>query len=192
MVTTLHTALDELKRRYCEQLRQAAATNSNTVIGNRFPWQTRLALETLLRKAIQDVAPIRMFCGGMPSKFYEDGFVTLMDNYLALPGSSMRVAVWHDDVRVIAPRMRDLGSKYKSFQLRWSATRASAELLPHFFLVGESAYRQEMPHGDFKDQEFSEVTPEIPAAICFNDPAGGKSQGDFFEKVWVMCKPVAV
>ena len=185
----LEYALKEWKRDYRKRLENAE--EKGKAIGNRYPWQTRLAVEVLLKKAAREQLPIRILCGGIPQDFYDEDVTALLQACLKA-GCEIKIAVWHDSTSAISPKIRQLSQKYPGqFKLLWSGVKGDvAKHLLHFLLVGDRAYRQEAVHEDFVDQTFNDFSPEIPARIHFNDPDGLKQQLGLFEDVWSVCEPL--
>jgi hypothetical protein len=75
----------------------------------------------------------------------------------------------------------------EKLELRKSGTRQAFGRIPHFLTVGDAAYRLEMPHPPYDDMEFTDISPETKAEICFNNEEFTKSLKGLFEAVWSRC-----
>jgi len=184
----LKTILEPLKKDYLQLLETAAANSSSETIGNRFPWQTKLSTQILLKVAADNGLDVRILSGGPKDFFWDTDRVKGLEKCLE-KGCQVRVLVWYRDEAAVGSRLPKIAKKQPKLQIRWSGKDLFGPL-PHFLLVDENAYRVEAIHGDLTGEEFTEVSPEIPARICFNDPVGGKKQRQFFDNLWDQCRDV--
>lgn len=150
---------------------------------NRFPWQSRLATERLLQYARSTQKPIRILSGSAPEGFYDQAMVKELEACKAA-GCTIQILIWQKDATGISDGLMNL-FETDTIDLLVSGTDEAYEKVPHFLLVGDSAFRQEAPHKRFESGIlFSENSPEVPARIDFDDPVTGKKLRDLFDGVW--------
>jgi hypothetical protein len=164
-------------------LEGAAANPTLCVIANRYPWQARIAAHKLLQIARYGSLPIRVLSGRCHEGFYDKDFAAQLqdckDN-----GCVVRILVWQASPECISPDLIKL-SETGVIELRLSGTEDFENEVPHFMLVGDSAFRQEAGHPPFnKNTTFSDDEPQVPARIDFNDPATGKVLSAMFDNLW--------
>lgn len=184
--------IDELKQIYRQKMEMAAREDSSQLLGNRFPWQTRIAVEQLLKKAAETNQDVCLLSGSAPEGFFNEQIIGLLNKCLA-SGCRIKIVAWSETEDVIAPALKTWAreNRLKNVELRFSGTKKLEDRIPHFLLVGDKAYRQESPHASFQDVSFTESTPQIPARICFNDPETGASLKSLFEDAWGVSSEVA-
>ena len=163
---------------------EGAAANPNLcVIANRFPWQARLATEKLLELAQAQKLPIRILSGRCHEGFYTTDFANRLQA-CKNNGCNIRVLVWQNSANCISPALVKL-AEAGTIELRVSGTDQFESTVPHFFLVGENAFRQEAGHPPFTETTvFTDTEPQVPARIDFNDPQTGKVLSTLFEQLW--------
>lgn len=180
------------KSLYQSWLQGARERRDSTAIPNELPWHSKMAVSELLldaidkQKAGQQVV-VRLLTGTMTPNVYTPEWQQLVSRFLE-SGGDFRVIVWNDSF----PTEGDTfwaGDKCallenKAFEVRVTHTRQKGESLSHFLTVGDRAFRLEAPHRYFGSDTFSEVSPEIPAQICFNDAETAKPLCEFFDKIW--------
>lgn len=165
-------------------LEGCASTPSIGVIANRFPWQSKMALQKLLDVAEREKAPIRMLSGGGLENFYDEQIAERLGKCKAAGCPFIRVLVWQKEASGVSSALLKLGES-DAIELRISGTDEFAERIPHFLLVGEHAFRQEATHARFTSStKLSDVEPEIPARIDFDDTESGSSLARSFDKIW--------
>lgn len=172
-------------------LRRFRERRNPNPIPNRFPWQSRIAMEELTQLAIENLKSsgtetIRILTSRFPWEVY--GQVPLrssLEEFLKL-GGQVRVLIWTESLDRNEILLEALQSCAIENGLRYlvSGTEEGGEELHHMFVVGESAYRFEAPHVSFKNVEFSELSPEVPARISFNDAETASHLIGYFEKLW--------
>ena len=187
----LRQLLVAMERRYRKQLEKAEEKGG--VVGNRYPFQTHLAIEVLLAKAVREKLPVALVCGGLPEGFYDQD-LQLQFGACAKAGVPVKVAVWNDTPSVVPDWLRRLAQEHRgAFELRWSGKLGEVgERLPHFLVVGKDHYRQEAVHRDLTNEAFSGFSPEVPARIAFQDAEGAGRLLDLFGLVWDACHPLDV
>jgi hypothetical protein len=154
------------------------------IISNRLPWQAKMVLEKLLEIAKAGQKEIRLLSGFCPQGFYDNNFAGRLADCKDAGCPSIRVLIWQKDQETIPPAFRKILDEGK-IELRVSGTDAHATEVPHFLLVGESAFRQEAGHAPFtKDTVITDFEPPVPARADFNDPVTGKSLKEIFDKFW--------
>ena len=166
-------------------LEGAAADPSLAVIANRFPWQTKMAIDKLLEVAVKRRnAPIRLLTGGGPEGFYDERLAARFRTCKEHGSPFIRVLVWQKSAEGISQALLNLVAD-KTIELRVSGTDQYADEVPHFLLIGDDAYRQEAAHPRFTcSTVFGESEPQIPARIDFGDPEGGQVLKSVFDQVW--------
>lgn len=165
-------------------LEGAACTPSIAVIGNRFPWQSRMASEKLLDVAAKRQETVRMLSGGGPEGFYNDGFTVKLKACKDAGCPFIRVMVWQKDDANVSKALRALAGQ-GVIELRVSGTDEFAERIPHFLLVGKNAYRQEATHERFTCKtRFTDMEPKVPARIDFDDKETGAELAAIFDDFW--------
>jgi hypothetical protein len=158
-------------------------------ITNRFPWQTRLAVQELLDLAAQMSAEVRIVTGSGSDKAYGGDLAKAMRQAIEKK-CRFRILVWNDEQHPYGKTLAELQNAYNtSLSIRMSGTRSTSGTIPHFLTVGDSAYRLEMPHPPYDDMQFSDTTPETKAQICFNDTSLTRILNAFFDKVWAAASP---
>jgi hypothetical protein len=183
--------LDEYKEQYRSELEIAANAGSTEIFGNRYPWQIKMAVQSLLCKASRESLPVRIVCGGIANEFYEENMSMLLRVCLK-SNCHVQIVVWNNDMNVIDSNICELSRDYPElFELRW-AGELSLQIrdFAHFMLIGDSAFRQENPHREMKNEKWSDYAPEIPARISFNFPSEVKKQRGLFELIWGLCEVV--
>ncbi len=177
------------RKEYQDILRQACENRTTDKIANRYPWQTRCCHRELLGLAERDRLNVRFCCGTGSEKFFNDEMITLLQR-CADAKCKIEMVIWNSDTSQIAPGLLDLARK-GAVTLVYSGTREMGEEIPHFLLVGDNAYRVEAPHPYFgPDQLFTDVSPEIPAKICFNDRQQIPELNRLFKDMMSHSKPV--
>jgi len=192
--------LPVFQNEYANRLNEAVASNSQQKIGNCYPWHTKIAMSVLLKVASEKRHDVKIVSGGF-GEFYDDAFAEKLQAVLDA-GNDVSIIVWHDDPSVIEEPIKSFlskaqkdsaGAKRGKLKLKIAGKLASPSTKPimHFCLVGDFAYRREMPHGDFKGQKFDDFSPKVAATICFNDSAGGKQLCNLFDLAWEALPSVA-
>jgi hypothetical protein len=163
---------------------EGAAANPNLcVIANRYPWQARIAAHKLLQIAQEGKLPIRVLSGRCHEGFYDKDFAAQLQTCKER-GCAIRILVWQISTECISPDLIKL-SETGVIELRVSGTVDFENTVPHFMLVGDSAFRQEAGHPAFnKNTVFSDTEPQVPARIDFNDPTTGKVLSAMFDNLW--------
>ena len=161
----------------------AAAQPEKWVVSNRYPWQSKMAFEKLLCVAKETKADIRLLSGGGSESFYDDCFSKQL-HACKDAGCKIQILIWQKSPDFVSKELAKLANT-GTIQLRVSGTDDYADKIPHFLLVGDSAFRQEALHKPFdRDIKFSETEPQVPARIDFKDPVTGKTLLDMFSQLW--------
>lgn len=178
-----------LKDKFEQIIQNAERYEQEILIANRFPWQSRIAIVQLLSFANRKVEPVRVITGSCPATFYKKllpNFETCLES-----GCSIKLLVWKEKKEEVLSLFSSLCERYPAqLALRFSGTTEHSSIIPHFMVVGESAYRQEAAgHEDFDDcDDDFENAPEVPARISFNDPKGAVQLIGLFEALWDFAK----
>ena len=183
---------DETKALYEELLESYRTSASPDPIPNRLPWQAKCAVQALAECALEkqtaaneeggDPVTVLILTSSLPDYVYGGKASQILRDFRDA-GGEIRVLVWNDTMRQLEDSFwRSLRMGRAS--LRLSGTKEFGDTLNHFCLVGSEAYRLEAPHQYYRAADFSECSPEIPARICFSDPAGGARIAAFFERLW--------
>lgn len=164
---------------------EGAASNPELgVVSNRFPWQSRMAFEKLLDVAKKNKSSIRILSGSCHEGYYKEDLVKKITECKQAGCPNIRILVWQKSPDSICPALLKLAEN-DTIELRISGTDDFADTVPHFLLVGENAFRQEAGHPPFTSQtKFTDVEPQVPARIDFNDPVTGKTLTGIFDKFW--------
>lgn len=163
---------------------EGAALNPQLgVISNRFPWQARMASEKLLEVAALKRLPVRILSGGGAENFYTGQFATAL-RACKTHVPWIKILVWQRNAEGLAPCLKSLAED-GTVELRISGTEELSDHVPHFLLVGDRAFRQEATHRPFsKHTKFSDIDPEVPARIDFDDLESGKTLENIFDTLW--------
>lgn len=172
------------KATFRAMLAGAAANPDVGVVSNRFPWQSKMAFEKLLDVAKAKKEGIRILSGSCHEGYYKEDLVKKFTECKEAGCPFIRILVWQKTPDGICPDLIKLAVD-DTIDLRISGTDDYAATVPHFLLVGENAFRQEAGHLPFTSQTvFTELEPEVPARIDFNDPVTGKTLSGIFDKFW--------
>jgi len=175
---------------YDEILRVERHALSHHQIANRKPWQARKATVALLNYAADEGLEVRYLVGTGGANFFGNDVIKAFGR-CAEARCRMRMLVWNDDPRSIAPAFADLHARGK-LGIRISGTRRRGGDLAHFLLVGDAAYRLEAPHDYFPAETvFTEDKPEISAIIAFSDRKETAFWARTFESLWRVLPDVA-
>jgi hypothetical protein len=190
-------ALDAAKADYTKILKSARARRSSDPIPNLYPWHCELAVRELIEFGLElhrtksingGFATIRILTGSCPNHVYGRDATKLFDEF-ANSGGHIRALVWSESIDAERNAMCQLAKKYpKTVEVRVSRISDNADKIFHFFEVDGEAYRLEAPHKPVSAHEFSDIYPEIPARICFNDPKTGSMLRAMFDKIWAEFK----
>jgi hypothetical protein len=165
-------------------LEGVAAIPGLGVIANRFPWQSRMAIEKLLDFALQHKLRVSILSGGGPEGFYDESLAKKLRECKSAGCQPIRILIWQKDTADISPALMGL-SEAGAIDLRISGTDEFADRIPHFVLVGDQAFRQEAAHRRFaKETVFTETDPQIPARIDFHDKETGERLQKTFDRLW--------
>lgn len=169
---------------YKETVQRARKQKSSMAIANRYPWHGQIAMRELLKlatsscaaRAADDPCTVRLLTGSFPVAVY-GRLLSDFEEFVSA-GGRLKVFAWHEQLH--------LGSfaSLDQVESRHSGTSESGDKLNHFMLIDDFAYRYEAPHGPFQSSEFNELSPPVPARICFNDPTGGAQLLNFFNDLW--------
>lgn len=192
-------ATDEVRSQYKAALRTYREEARRDPIANRFPWHGELAVtelldfarqkqaELLLINAKKRPAPVqvRLITGTSPDRVYGLLASRAFDAFLDV-GGCVRVLIWNDKPECCGGELQKKVEKYKDrLSIRLSKTMEFSEQIRHFLVVDKVAYRLESPHAPFDTAAaFDDFSPEIPARICFNDPAGAARLVEYFDSLW--------
>lgn len=188
-------AFSVVRNEYVQLLSESRKNLSDVPIGNLYPWHCAAAISELLTHALSEQRAKSLkdeFCtvciltGTCPDQVYGGDSFELLKRFVAA-GGKLQVLVWNriSDLS----RLRELAAAYQQHVEVIEANLPSTnESPPHFFLVDASAYRYEAPHQPYESSEFHDFGPEIPARICFNDPAGGSRLKLLFGNLWKAAK----
>lgn len=160
-------------------------------IPNRFPWQSRIAMVELTKLAIENLRnngseTIRVLTSRFPWEVYgKPPLRTELESFLKL-GGNLRVLIWTESLDRNELLLQSLQEIAPDDGLNYlvSGTEQGGDELHHMFVVGTSAYRFEAPHPSFKEVEFTELSPEVPARISFNDQENAESLVNYFDRLW--------
>jgi hypothetical protein len=191
----LHDASAELTQpmisQYLGLLRSNWQDRSKLLIPNRYPWHSRVATGQLLeyahskRQLTGESPEIRILTGSLPDFIYSD-----TDNYERLRshieiGGKVKIAVWDNKATSIGgSRLRQLAENSDRLEIRFSGTVEEFPKLSHFLVVGDDAYRLEVPHPKVDQSKVSDFSPECPAMICFNNKEIGTRLVEMFDSLW--------
>jgi hypothetical protein len=171
------------KEEFAAFLEAAARHPELFVLSNRYPWQARMAADRLLDLAAEKKMEVRILSGQCHEGFYNQDFATKLHRCFAA-GCRVRILVWQQSFDGISAKLIEM-AKDKQIDLKVSGTNEYASSIPHFLLIGESAFRQEAGHDPFTAQtKFNEIEPQVPARIDFNDPEAGKVLAGLFDTFW--------
>jgi len=179
----LNQLIKRVARDYEASMETARTAKGRAVRGNRFPFQTRIAVKNLLLKAQESGSDLRILTGCLPDGFYNSEFIKQLVPCLEA-GSDAKVLVWNTKRGATPDEFKKLCEKYDNIQIRRVDGPDASTAIPHMLLVGGEHFRLEQPHGSFDDEEFTELSPEIPAKIVFNDREKCKELQALFDLGW--------
>ncbi|TWT89318.1 hypothetical protein Pla100_56350 [Neorhodopirellula pilleata] len=179
---------------YKRWLSTAREERSETAIPNELPWHSRCAVAELTRFALEcqqsqedSQTEIRLFTGTITSNVYDIDWTKQVCQFLDA-GGAIRILVWNDHISGSVKRRLSPITDHPAGRVIKSGTRRGGEDLNHFYVVGDQAFRKEAPHDYCDGEKFSDVEPEIPAQICFNDPKEAMNLIGIFDQVWEACE----
>jgi hypothetical protein len=161
---------------------------SESFISNRYPWQTKMAVLELLKLAESDGKSVRILSGNAPEQFYSEEVIEHIAKCLKA-GCDVNILIWSKSRRCPEFESLQKTSYGQNLSFRFSGTTEGSDILQHFLVVGDDAYRLEAIHPDLSGETFTEISPETQAKICFNDPAGGGRLAKLFDTIWDMLVP---
>lgn len=177
------TIVNDVREEFRMILARSRLERGCGVISNRFPWQSRMAVLELLKHAQECNEEVRILSGTGTARFYSAQVVEQMEACLK-KGIPIRMVVWDErppeGLAVEALRARHP----ENFDIVYTGTRVAGDKIGHFLLVGKTAYRLEAVHGYLGESEFTDISPETKAKICFNDPVTGETLDGTFNLVW--------
>jgi hypothetical protein len=189
---------EETKSTYRELLQSYRIDESKDPIANRRPWHCKIAVEELVefgiskaREARKNQLPerprIRLLTSVCPNHIYgSHGFLERLEEFFDA-GGTVQVLVYSDSFDTRGSALFAITKEQAGIQFRCSRTSFKSEQLKHFMTVGDQAYRVEASHPPHKSSDFTDLSPEIPARICFNDPEGTSNLKGFFDALWDAC-----
>lgn len=156
--------------------------DSSIIEVNRFPWQSRIIVRELLRKALKTKEEVRAFFSPRAIDFYPRLYRDL--DLILSNGNVIKVYLTQPPELDERNEWKSLEAKYPGL-LKVKEMKSYNSELQHFWLVGNSAYRFESAHvqRNFGLDPVTQFEPERPACFSFNDIDTGRALFSYSELV---------